>query len=161
MKLIIALLSVCLFSINSQAKNSDETTAVVTARLIADCMKHDYPYVSTVYDIKKASETTSHVSFTFRTFVASCTNKVLKVLSVNPEFVWVSVSGDGEEVEYKATPTETFVTLTFDKDDAFEDDKTERAFSMGYYPWGAFARYFQWKVVISKNAAGGAALKIN
>lgn len=159
MKLIIALLSVCLFSLNSQAK--DDTSAVVTARLYADCMKYDYPYVSTVYDIKKASETTSHVSFTFRTFVASCTSKMLKVLTVDPKFVWVSVSGDGEEVDYKVTPTETFVTLTFDKDDAFEDDRTSRTYSMGYYPWGAFQAYFPWKVVISKNAAGSAALKIN
>lgn len=160
MKLIIALLAICLFSTNSHATSTDDTSAVVTARLYADCMKHDYPYVSTIYDIKKASETTSHVSFTFKTFVASCTNKVLKVLTVDPKFVWVSVSGDGEEVEYSPTSTETFVTLTFDKDDAFDDDKTERAYRMGYYPWGAFASYFPWAVTISK-AAKGASLKIN
>ena len=167
MKLIFALFSVAFFSVSAPAQSSDQADVKIEPVWRAYCEKRDYPLVNGIVQIKKLSESPNEVTFSFRSFVASCKDKVFNVFSVNPKMVYVGISktglfgGGGVDVNYDATSEVTYVTATFDKNKAFKNERTERKYMMGYYPWGAFRQYFPWTVLLSRDATGSASLKIN
>lgn len=167
MKSLLLLLSVAMFSVSSHAQSFDKADAKFEPVWRAHCEKRDYPLVNGVDQIKKISESSNEVTFSFRSYVASCKDKVFTIFSVNPQLVYVGISktglfgGSGVDVNYDSTSTATYVTVTFDKNKAFKKERTERKYMMGYYPWGAFQRYFPWTVILSKDATESATLRIN
>lgn len=134
----------------------------------ADCAKGDHRSLNQVTDLRKTFESDTEVIFTFNTSLFACSGGVRQPLIVNPAYVVVDVMRGGllgglkkrmVKVKYLAQTTHTAVELTFDKVKAFKDNRTERDFSMGFYPWGVFGNYggrsyfqayFPWRIKLVK-----------
>ena len=134
----------------------------------ADCAKADHRSVNQVTDLRKAAESETEVVFTFNTSLFACTAGQRQPLVVNPALVAVNVFRGGllgglkkklVQVKYLAYADHTQVELTFDKVKSFKDNRTERDFSMGFYPWGVFGNYggrtyfqahFPWRIKLVK-----------
>lgn len=132
------------------------------------CEKHDYPMLNEITNIQRIADTSQVAQFSFNSWLVSCKSQVITVIPYDQSRVHVGMfkSGlfhgldkDAFQIAWLTEGNSTEVTLTFDKVKMFSEGVTERNLVLNFYPWGwtspfaqygGQARYFVWKVKVTK-----------
>ncbi len=164
MKLMLALLSLFVFNINSQAS---ETLVAIVPTKTARCDLKDFTLVNVIYNIKKI-ETDNELKITFNTSIGSCRNQKIDTLKFEGK-QHLSMFREGMTLPWSYLPSVEYEQITNDilkisinvnKSSVF-NRKNVRNFQMAFHPGDfensssvinkIFQEYFGNDYIVNKN----------